>query len=247
MAGYVARKTSTFLEVRVMAIGVLCLHGFSGGAYEVEPFTAYLRANTNWLIEAPTLSGHGEELNMKGFTAQHWLMDAELAFRALSKKVEEIIVVGFSMGGIIALYLAKRYKVKKLVLLSAAAKYVSPKQLVKDFKMLATEAYHRNLSNNELYLRYRHKFNNVPLSATIEFMKLVQKVAPYYQDIKVPVYIIQGKLDGIVPYHTAKFLFDELASMNKKLYFSDNGKHHICYCEDCFDWFTKVLAFLKEQ
>lgn len=168
---------------------MLCIHGFSGGPYEVEPFTAYLRAQTDWLIETPTLSGHGEELHMRGFTAKHWLMDTELAFRALAKKVDEVIIVGFSMGGIIALYLAKRYKVKKLVLLSAAARYVSPKQLVKDFKMLATEAYHRNLSNNELFLRYRSKFNNVPLSATIEFMKLVQAVAPYYKNIKKIQYL----------------------------------------------------------
>ena len=230
-----------------MSVGVLCIHGFSGGPYEVEPFTSYLRAHTDWLIEEPTLSGHGEELQMQGFTAKHWLMDAELAFRAMAKKVDEVLVVGFSMGGIIALYLAKRYKVKKLVLLSAAAKYVSPKQLVKDFKMLASEAYHRNLSNNELFMRYRHKFNNVPLSSTIEFMRLVRMVEPYYKDIEVPVYIVQGKLDGIVPYHTAQFLFDELISHDKTLYFSDNGKHHICYDKDCPKWFSQVLSFLKSS
>lgn len=233
--------------MRTLSVGVLCIHGFSGGPYEVEPFTTYLRAHTDWVIAEPTLSGHGEELHMSGFKAKHWLMDAELAFRSLVKKVDEVIVVGFSMGGIIALYLAKRYKVKKLVLLSAAAKYVSPKQLVNDFKMLATEAYHHNLTNNELYLRYHHKFNNVPLASTVEFMKLVRMVAPYYQHIQIPVYIVQGKLDGIVPYHTAQFLFDELASKDKVLYFSDNGKHHICFEEDCSEWFPQVLMFLKNE
>lgn len=230
-----------------MSVGVLCIHGFSGGPYEVKPFTSYLRSHTDWIIEEPTLSGHGEALHMSGFKAKHWLMDAELAFRSLAKKVDEVIVVGFSMGGIIALYLAKRYKVKKLVLLSAAAKYVSPKQLVKDFKMLATEAYHHNLTNNELYLRYHQKFNNVPLASTVEFMKLVRMVEPYYRHIQIPVYIVQGKLDGIVPYHTAQFLFDELASIDKVLYFSDNGKHHICFEEDCSEWFPQVLMFLKDK
>lgn len=230
-----------------LSVGVVCIHGFSGGPYEVKPFTSYLRSHTDWIIEEPTLSGHGEELHMSGFKAKHWLMDAELAFRSLAKKVDEVIVVGFSMGGIIALYLAKRYKVKKLVLLSAAAKYVSPKQLVKDFKMLATEAYHHNLTNNELYLRYHQKFNNVPLASTVEFMKLVRMVEPYYRHIQIPVYIVQGKLDGIVPYHTAQFLFDELASIDKVLYFSDNGKHHICFEEDCSEWFPQVLMFLKDK
>lgn len=233
--------------MRTLSVGVLCIHGFSGGPYEVKPFTSYLRSHTDWIIEEPTLSGHGEALHMSGFKAKHWLMDAELAFRSLAKKVDEVIVVGFSMGGIIALYLAKRYKVKKLVLLSAAAKYVSPKQLVKDFKMLATEAYHHKLTNNELYLRYHQKFNNVPLASTVEFMKLVRVVEPYYRHIQIPVYIVQGKLDGIVPYHTAQFLFDELASIDKVLYFSDNGKHHICFEEDCSEWFPQVLMFLKDK
>jgi len=71
-------------------------------------------------------------------------------------------------------------------------------------------------------------------------------VEPYYRHIKTPAFIVQGKLDGIVPYHTAQFLFDELASRNKILYFSDNSKHHICLEEDCSDWFPKVLLFLKE-
>ena len=70
-----------------MSVGVLCIHGFSGGPYEVEPFTTYLRSHTNWIIEEPTLSGHGEELHMSGFKAKHWLMDAELAFRTLAKKL----------------------------------------------------------------------------------------------------------------------------------------------------------------
>lgn len=230
-----------------MTTGVLCIHGFSGGPYEVEPFASYLREQTDWQITVPTLSGHGEALYLRGFTAKHWLMDAELAYRTLAKKVDEVIVVGFSMGGVIALYLAKRYKVKKLVLLSAAAKYVSPTQLAKDMKMLASEAYRRNLYRNELFLRYQPKFNNVPLSAIVEFMKLVQIVAPYYKDIQNPIFIVQGKLDGIVPYHTAQFLYDQLASQDKYLYFSDNGKHHICFCEDCDEWFSQALQFLQRD
>ena len=229
-----------------MTTGVLCIHGFSGGPYEVEPFVNYLRRQTDWQIIVPTLSGHGEELHLRGFTSKHWLMDAEIAYRVLAKKVDDVIVVGFSMGGIIALYLAKRYKVKKLVLLSAAAKYVNPSQLAKDIKILASEAYQHNLYKNELFLRYQHKFSNVPLSATVEFMKLVQLVAPYYKDIQNPIYIVQGKLDEIVPYHTAQFLYDQLASQEKYLYFSDNSKHHICFCEDFDNWFSKVLQFLKD-
>ena len=78
-------------------------------------------------------------------------------------------------------------------------------------------------------------------------MKLVQTVAPYYKDIQNPIYIVQGKLDGIVPYHTAQFLYDQLTSQDKHLYLSDNGKHHICFCEDCDAWFSQALQFLQRH
>ena len=57
------------------------------------------------------------------------MMEAELAIRKLQTEVDRVIVVGFSMGGLIAMYLALRYPIDKLVLLSAAAKYISPRNL----------------------------------------------------------------------------------------------------------------------
>lgn len=231
-----------------MKTGVLFLHGFSGGPYEVQPFADYIKERTNWVQCIPTFSGHGEaeDLAMKGYKAEHWMMEAEIAYRKLAKQVDEVIVVGFSMGGVIAMYLAIRYKVKKLVLLSAAAKYVSPTQLVQDIRLMAHDAMNKKLQENELFARYKFKFKNVPLSATIEFMKVVQKTEPYIRKIQCPTFVVQGLLDGIVPSVTGQFLLDEIQSKHKKLYVSGHGKHHICYSDDCEQWFDEVYSFLKE-
>ena len=232
-----------------MKTGVLMLHGFSGGPYEVEPFANFLKQQTDWIIHTPTFSGHGDvdQLNMKGFTAHNWLMDAELAYRKLAKQVDEIVVAGFSMGGIIAIHLAQRYHIKKLVLLSAAAKYISPAQLIKDMSLMAVDAYHRALKDNELFLRYQHKFRNVPLSATIQFMEIVRRTEPYIAHIKCPTYIVQGAIDGIVPSITASYIYDKILSTEKKIYMSENGKHHICYSDDRERWFSEVLKFLQDR
>ena len=72
-------------------------------------------------------------------------------------------------------------------------------------------------------------------------------IEPYYGQIKIPVCLVQGKKDGIVPYATAEFLFNQIGSEKKELIYSEMGKHHICYSEDCNDWFNKVLLFLKED
>lgn len=228
-----------------MSIGVLMLHGFSGGPYEVEPLAKYIKQNTDWIVETPTFCGHGKKLSLKGYTADHWLMDAEVAYKRLKAQVQEVYVVGFSMGGVIALYLAKRYPVKKLVLLSAAIKYIAPKQLLSDLRKMAKEAIKGSLKDNELFKLYGYKLKNVPVSATLQFMKVVRKVEPYIESINVPTFIVQGKCDGIVPYRTAQYVYDKLPTSQKFIYFSNCGKHHICYSGDSNTWFPVVLQFLQ--
>lgn len=227
-----------------MKQGILLLHGFSGGPYEIEPLTAHIRQHMECDIVTPTYCGHGEELSMRGYKAQHWLMDAELAYRQLAKRVDEVTVIGFSMGGVIALYLAKRYPVKKLVLLSAAIKYMSPGQMLMDLREMAGEAVRGHLKNHELFQRYERKLMSVPLSSVVEFMRIVKKVEPYIEHIGVPTYIIQGEKDGIVPHMAARFLYDTIQAKEKHLFLSANGKHHICFSDDCEEWFCEVLEFL---
>ncbi|WP_342577561.1 alpha/beta fold hydrolase [Psychrobacillus sp. FSL K6-2843] len=230
-----------------MKTGILCIHGFTGGPYEVQPFVDYLEANTDWQIVVPTLPGHGEILELKSLTAESWMMAAEQALRMLQKEVDRVYVVGFSMGGIIAIYLALRYKIDKMVLLSAAAKYINPAQLLHDIGDVAKKIVEGKSEENTLFQIYSKKLRATPIPAALEFVRLVKMVEPYYEQITIPVCLVQGKKDGIVPYTAAPFLFDHIKSTNKQLIFSDSGKHHICYSDDCQNWFPKALAFLREE
>ncbi len=226
-------------------MGVLCLHGFTGGAYEIKAFSDYLEQNTNWTIHVPILSGHGEKLNLELFTAKHWLMDAEIAYKRLLKEVDEIFIVGFSMGGIIAIYLALRYKVKALVLLSPAARYIRTKQFVIDLNGLFLDAMHGEHKDNEFFKLYERKIIDVPIASAAEFTRLVHQVSPYYEKITVPVCLAQGEKDELVPYTTAKYLYNKIASTKKELIICPDGKHLICYCKDAENWFKKALDFLN--
>ena len=113
-------------------IGCLCIHGFTGAPDEIEPLVHFLNGHTDWKLVVPTLPGHGEMLELKGVQYGQWISHAEKELEKLLQTCEKVYVVGFSMGGMIASYLAVHFPVEKLVLLSAAAYYVNPKQLAVD-------------------------------------------------------------------------------------------------------------------
>lgn len=230
-----------------MKTGVLFIHGFTGAPYEVAPFVKFVQQKTDWEVEVPTLPGHGVTPKLDKVSAESWMMEAELALKRLSKRVDRVIVVGFSMGGLIASYLTLRYRIDRLVLLSAAAKYISPKVLLDDVRIMLVESITKKHTPNTFYHLYNYKFTHTPIRATFEFLRIVKMVKPYYYNIKIPVCIVQGKRDGIVPFSTAQLLFDSIGSTEKELVESSVGKHHICYSDDCDDWFEKVLLFMKKD
>src|SRR5690625_5881355 len=100
--------------------GCLIIHGYTGGPYEVKPLIEYLQTNTDWKLSVPILPGHGEELSLEGISYDKWLEAAEKEMIKLMEECEILYVIGFSMGGMIAAYLAAKYDVEKLVLLAPA-------------------------------------------------------------------------------------------------------------------------------
>lgn len=230
-----------------MTTGVLFIHGFTGGTYEVQPLVTYVKSRTDWLTEVPTLPGHGVTLDLRDMSAESWMMEAEQAMQRLQQKVDRIIVVGFSMGGLIAMYLTLRYPVEKLILLSAAAKYISPRVLLKDLQTVLAESVLRRYKPTMFSHLFQYKLTNTPIRATFEFLRIVKMVEPYYANIKAPVCIVQGEKDPIVPFSAAAHLYEKLGSSTKRLITSPFAKHHICYSDDCDDWFEEVLRFMKAE
>ncbi|TFD98292.1 carboxylesterase [Jeotgalibacillus sp. R-1-5s-1] len=227
--------------------GCLLLHGFTGGAYEVNPLARYLREHTDWIISVPVLPGHGRHLDLRQATAMEWLLCAEEELERLLLYCDEVYVVGFSMGGLIASYLTIHYPVSKLVLLSAAALYINPRQIFQDMNGMMKDAIRRTLHENEWFGHYKYKVLNTPIRSAWEFRKLASHMVPLLSKIRVPVFIAQGQMDGIVPPRAARFVYDRVGTYQKKLYLSKGSKHLICYGPDCDDLFHEIAFFLKQD
>lgn len=213
-------------------IGCLIIHGFTGGPYEVDPLARFLKENTDWHIEVPTLPGHGRNLDLKDVSYRKWIHAAEDVLQQLNRKYDRIYLIGFSMGGMIASYLAAKYKVDNLVLLAPSGKFLSLRQMTLDIASVAADGMRGNLGKNKLYLHYKKKMGTIPFKANIEFLKLVKFTRRYLKKVKSPVLIAQGQQDGMVPYKTAYYLEKEINSKQKEVVFFERSRHLICLGDD---------------
>lgn len=228
-------------------IGCLIIHGYTGGPYEVEPLANYLRDSTDWHIEVPTLPGHGTELNLEDASYERWIQAAEEELQKLIHQFDIIFVIGFSMGGMIASYLAAKYDIAKLVLLATSGKYLSLKQISLDVAAAIGDGIRGHLKENQLFNHYKKKMGVVPFKAHIEFMKLVRFTRKYLDKVNSPVLIAQGQLDGMVPYKTAYYLDKEIHSEKKEVVFFERSKHLICLGTDKDTLNNMVYDFLMES
>lgn len=228
-------------------IGCLCIHGFTGEAKEVEPLTSFLKKKKGWLVYSPTLPGHGSKDGLKKSNFKAWLFAAEVAVEELLARCQKVYVMGFSMGGMIAAYVASKYPIHKLVLLSASAYYLNPKQIIQDMKGWIIEGLRGELENDHLYKLYRKKIIDTPVKATIEFAKTVHRTRPLLKKVKVPTLIIQGECDGLVPpKKSAEYLYEKICTRDKQLYYFKNSKHYIWLGEEKEKFLEIIDEFLKK-
>ncbi len=114
-------------------LGVLLLHGFSGGPDTYKALEPALR-QLGLPLAVPRLRGHGEASPqaLAGITWADWLADASTALAALRAEAGPengtVIVVGHSMGALLALLLAadQPTAIDSLVLVATPLQLRSP-------------------------------------------------------------------------------------------------------------------------
>lgn len=85
--------------------GALVLHGLTGTPHEVRPFAEALAAR-GFAVTVPVLAGHGDLAALERSTWHDWYAGAETALVDVRKSFARVLVLGFSLGGLLALRLA---------------------------------------------------------------------------------------------------------------------------------------------
>jgi proline iminopeptidase len=107
------------VEIQGKGYPILCLHGHPGTSRSLAVFTE--RLSVHWQTLAPDLRGYGKSRCRGKFEIAEHLEDLEALLEQL--KIEQCLLLGWSLGGILALELALRHphRFSGLILIASAA------------------------------------------------------------------------------------------------------------------------------
>jgi len=217
----------TELFVRGGPRGVLCLHGFTGTPFEVRPLAEAL-GRLGCSVAAPMLAGHGGTLGDLAATEwRDWQRSAEAALETLVAQVggRPVAVCGFSMGGLLALRLARLYpeRVAALVVMSAPLRLRRLQvmgiravcKLPIDFRGLPAACVPKlagsDISDPEM--RYENPgLRAFPIAALEGLLDLMDSVRADLPAIRTPALVVHGRHDHTVPMDDSFELTGSLAS-----------------------------------
>jgi carboxylesterase len=226
----------------------LLIHGFTGTPFEIEPLARLLHEQ-GYEIVTPTLAGHGgDRQQMMHVTWRDWIVSVEVELRELFKREGTVHLVGFSMGGLIAAYLAAKHpgRITSLTMLSAPIYTVNSKQL---FKTIA-EAIQKSMrtgARQEDVTRYLMKVRATPLRSLAHFRRLVQTVKGQLGDVDVPLLVIQGEQDDLVEARSAAYIYESVKTTEKQLHLFAKSRHMICHDCEAEEVIRLVASFIRER
>jgi len=224
------------------SFGVLILHGFTGTLESVKALYAPLQ-ELGITVSMPLLMGHGEDSPeaLRMVRWHEWLSDADCALQKLSCDNNRIIVIGHSMGSLLALNLAVKYpnKVDSLVLATPAIKLVSmlaPGRPMQSFALLISKIFKnwelKPLFSDPQCASVISHYSWVPTSAIISFFELIKQTLPQLCHIKVPVLVLQCRRDSTVLPESATILFNNIATelSEKSVFWLEHSDHQL-FCD----------------
>lgn len=227
--------------------GVLLIHGFTGSPSEMRYLGDYLK-DKSFSVRGILLKGHGTSpKEMKKTNYKDWIKSAEQGYSELAESCDEIFVVGFSMGGAIALHLANKYDIKGIVSLSTPIKILNRQYYIAAIVKYLSFAIGKQSKIVKQKDPFIIGYDKTSIKCIISFMQLINMVKLDLHKIEKPILIMQSYGDGTVHPSSANFIYKRVASTDKSIIFLHNSGHVItCDCEK-EQVFEEVHNFINKR
>jgi len=224
--------------------GILIIHGFTGSTQCMRPL-AYALFEKGYTVRMPRLKGHGTTPeDMELCTYQDWIDSITEEYNKLKTEVEEIFVLGLSMGGTLTLYSAIHFKIKGAITINAA---INIEQFEAIFKDPSTPRFIPGIASdikkeNVTELAY----DRAPKKSIGEILKLTSIVRKDLEKITCPILIFSSYIDHVVPTDNQTYIFDHINSEQKQ-FITLNNSYHVATLDNDFNIIEKETSLFLEK
>lgn len=221
--------------------GCLMIHGFTSSPFDLRPLSKHLHS-CGFTVQEVLLPGHGTGFqDMAKYGWSDWLRAVEDGLAKLLNRCSSVWLLGFSMGGILAVLAASRNPVAGLVSISAPiwpqanrAKYAF---IFKHFVK------YTDLGKGPGQKIPSWRYQQVTLKSIDDLMQLIKLGKGALPKVYVPTLVVQGLDDQTVKPKSASFIYTKLGAETKELFFLPGD--HLLLLESTHEKVCKrVSAFI---
>lgn len=203
---------NTYAKIGEIMAALICFHGLLSSKNDFNFLKNHLYPYYQEIVSYD-LPGHGENnLKFNSENIKHFVVDV---YDSISLKYDEIDVIGYSMGGVIACYLQSVRKIRKMILLAPAYRYLNLKNYHFTKKARSTSVTSLLPKKNYFHI--------------IKFTKIISDLSDEFKIIYPETLIIWGKDDFLVKEESGWLLYQMVRHPNRQFMIL-NGHNHFNIC-----------------
>jgi carboxylesterase len=247
-----ALSTALPLSLPGGRVGALLIHGFTGTTRDLADLGGRLQGS-GLSVSIPRLPGHGT--NGRDFLQtgwRDWLRTSVDAYADLRARCETVHVVGFSMGGIIAVLLAAQFPVTRLALLAPALRTKNPLLVFTPFlrlfkRRMRSPYVPREGFDDPDYVVLAREYWQWRYSAQAASLLHMQRMARRsLSKVTADTLTIAGDADTSVPVSVIPLIEERISAARKRHLIIEKGEHLILAGEEGGRVANEVVRWLVD-